>query len=183
MRVRLGLVACLLALGLASCAPPPGAYYAYPAWGFRAWFPAPPKVTDTPAAADGSSAHEFVVESVHDGRDFGVAVTDATGSTKDIDALADVLIPMLTKGFDAEAGTRAYVATGDGALGREVLLSKNGQPYMDVRMFLINDKLYQVTALSNFGMDDPALKDFMISFHITGGQPSAANAAANAATP
>jgi hypothetical protein len=182
MRFRPGFAAGLMALGLASCAPAPMRDYAYPVWGFSASYPAPPKLTDTPAAADGSSARTFVAETVSGGRDFGVSVNDATGSTKDIDALTDALIPMMTKGFDAVAGAKAYAATAEGALGREVLFSKNGRPYMDVRMFLANDRFYVVTASSNFGMDDPALKAFMASFRITGAEPSAANTASNAAT-
>jgi hypothetical protein len=183
MRVRSGLVAGFTALGLASCTATPLKDYGYPIWGFRASYPAPPKITDTPAAADGSSAHTFVAEAVTGGRDFGVSVNDASGSTKDVDALSDVLIPMMTKGFDAVAGTKSYVATADGVLGREVLFRKNGRPYIDVRMFLANDKLYVVTASSDFGMDDPALKAFLISFRITRAEPSTANAAANASAP
>jgi hypothetical protein len=179
MRVRPGLVAGFMALSLASCTQAPMKDYAYPAWGFRASYPAPPKITDTPAAADGSSARTFVAATVTGGRDFGVSVNDASGSTTDIDALTDVLIPMMSKGFDAVAGTRAYVATADGVLGREVVFSKNGRPYIDVRMFLANDKFYAVTASSDLGLDDPALKDFIISFHITG-KPSAADPVANA---
>jgi hypothetical protein len=167
MRARAGLVAGLMALGAASCAPATKDY-AYPAWGFTASFLAPPETTDTPAASDGSTARTFVAETKTGDRDFGVSVNDASGSTKDIDALTDVMIPMINKRFQTTSGAETYVATADGALGREVIFSKDGQPYMDVRLFLADNKFYQVTALSSHGLDDPALKDFMISFHITG---------------
>ena len=47
-----------------ACTPvPPLKEYAYPSWGFAVSFRGPPKVTDSPAASDGSTVHTLLVES------------------------------------------------------------------------------------------------------------------------
>ena len=54
----------------------------YPAWGFAASFPGPPKETDHPASDDGAKAHTVLVETVTGGHDFIVTVSDASRAVR-----------------------------------------------------------------------------------------------------
>jgi hypothetical protein len=179
MRVPAALAAALLAI-LAACAPPHTQTYDNAAWGFRADFEEPPVVREAPATPDGTHPRNFLAESTANGRDLAVSVTDASLTKKDIDELSTEAEPMIAKSMGGDPGPKAYVATAEGTLGREFAIMKNGSPMMMVRVFLANGRYYQIGAKSVLGVDDPAAKAFLDSFHITGAAAAAANGASNA---
>jgi hypothetical protein len=181
--VSVALAAFLL---LAACNPlrPPTKEYTYPAWGFRASFPSAPEETPKPGTADGSQPNADLIEATAGGRDFAVWVADVSKTNMSIDDLASNAADHVSKGLGADVGVRTYTATGDGVDGREFQLTKDGKWVVTMRVFLAGGKFYEVIAKSALGKDDPALKDFLISFHTLGGAPAATNApATNAPAP
>jgi hypothetical protein len=182
MRVSL-IVAAFATLSLGACkpAPPSLKHYDYPALGFSISLPAPPKVTDEPAGADGSP-HMVTVEADDGIRNDAVSITDAPDPQKDIDSLTKAAADAMAKGLDAEPGMPTYAATAEGVDGREFVLSKGGRPGAKVRLFLAGGRFYVLAAKSSAGVDDPAVDDFLTSFHVIAAKPPAPNApAANAA--
>jgi hypothetical protein len=173
-----GLVA-LAAVSLAACKPaaPPLKAYAYPAWAFRASFPAPPVETPMPASADGSQPNADLVEATSNGRDFAVWAGDVSRANMSLNELADSASDHVAQGLGAKAGIPAYAATADRVDGFEYHLTKDGKWLVTMDVFLAGGRLYEVIAKSTLGQDDPAVKDFLISFHTLGGAPEASNAA------
>jgi hypothetical protein len=178
MRTPAFAVAVILATSvLAACKPAqaPTKAYAYPAWGFEASFPAPPKETDTPA--EGDNPHAFLTEYQDGSHDFLVWTADVSQKQPDIDQMADAASSILAQQTGSVAGVKAYTATGDGVDGREVSFTKDGRTVATLRFFLVGGRLYQVAARSILGGDDPAVKDFLSSFHTLGGAPAEGSAA------
>ena len=173
------------ASALAACKPaPPFKEYAYPAWGFAARFWAPPQATETPAAP--GQPHGLMLESKQAGRDFVVSVGEGVRPDVTIDVIAPVYARRAAKAMEVDVGPQTYAATGQGVLGREYALMKNGKPYATIRAFLANGRFYEVAAQSVLGPDDPAVKDFLDTFRITAASPatpppSATKAPANTA--
>jgi len=165
--VRMVMLTALLSAAW-GCAPAPAPKeYAYPSWGFAVSFRGPPKETDSPAAADGTTVHTLLVESNRAGRDDLVNVIDGSRSTKPEDqALADA--PATLAG--ALGGTielLTYAASG-GAMGREFRLNRPGRPAARVRIFVANKHLYEIIAQSKLGPDDPESARFLASFRLLG---------------
>jgi hypothetical protein len=162
--IRLLFVAGLVALS--DCTPPPALKeYAYPAWAFAASFRAPPTQTDTPAAADGTTAHTFLIESVLAGRDNLVNVIDGSNSTKSDDQALSDAPGVLATAVSGTLGPISYVATG-AVVGREFLINRQGKPASRVRVFVSNKHLYEVISQSSLGPDDPETTAFLDSFRL-----------------
>ncbi len=143
--------------------------YAYPDWGFKVSFEAPPQVTNKPETAQ--EPRSLVLETDTGGRDFAVDANDAPNVT-DIDQLTDAAIPfMLQDVKGGQVGTRTYVATFEGLMGRQLDITAPGQPTIRVRIFLAGGRAYTLVAKSAFGAEDPAVSDFLYSFHVLPGTP------------
>jgi hypothetical protein len=169
---------CLAALALAACKfAPPTKPYAYPAWGFEVSFPAAPVETKQPAAPNGATPNADRVESSADGRHFAVWAADVSKTGMSLDDLAKAASGFIAKQMRASAGVPTYVATGDGVMGREYHLTQGGKWQATMRVFLVGGRFYEVIGKSTLGEDDPAVKDFLVSFHTLGGPPVAGNAA------
>jgi hypothetical protein len=176
----------LASASLAACKPAvaPTKEYAYPAWGFKASFPAQPKETDTPVQGD--KPHGFLAEYQDGSHDFAVLTVDTSRPPTDLDEMADAAAGFLAQSSGSVAGVKAYAATSDGVDGREVALTKGGRTIATLRFFVAGGRFYQVAARSILGGDDPAVKDFLFSFHALSGAPEAGdnalatNAVANA---
>jgi len=166
MRVLLILAATLAAVCLGACkAPPPATKeYAYPAWGFRISFQSPPKVTDAPAQPDGTP-RSFNAEADGGGRDFAINANDAPDNGKTIDALADSAAELIAKELKAETTIKTYAATTEGVMGRQFDVTDGGRPVARVRVFLAGGRFYVLAAKSAYGLEDPAVDDFLYSFH------------------
>ena len=147
--------------------------YVYPAWGFKASFPAPPKETDTPA--QGANSHAFHVEYLDDAHDFAVGTADTSRSPTELDEMADAAAGALAQASGSVAGIKAYDATGEGVDGRKVELTKDGKTIATLRYFVAGGRFYEVLARSARGGDDPAVTGFLDSFHIVGGAPAPNN--------
>jgi hypothetical protein len=175
MRGVLIFVVGLAGLALAACAPPaPMKSYDFPALGFSAAFPDQPTVTYAPAAAD--SGHQVSVGAEGGGRDFAVSIADADPS-RDIDDLTDAAAAAMAKGIGGEASDKAYCATPEGLLGRELILSRHGEPFADVRLYKVDARFYIMVAKSVFGPKDSEVQDFLTSFHaLKAGGGAATNA-------
>ncbi len=176
-----------------SCAPPMTAYD-YPKYGFAADFPAPPKMTDTTDPR--TDRHTTVFDARSLGRDFAVTVTDVDPPRPfhhlDIDQLADDASRATAKAVGGEVTYRSYAATAEGILGRELVVSKGGRRAVRARYYLSGARLYVLTAKSSMGLspvteqtsdmvdpstesgsdNDPAVKVFLTSFHVTAPAPS-----------
>jgi hypothetical protein len=153
--------------------------YDYPAWGFRISFASPPEVEDKAALPDGTP-HSFTADLDSGVRDFAIEANDAPG-TRDIDQLVDAMIPLMLKGIPkGEVTSHTYAATIEGLMGRQLDISVGGKPIYRVHVFLAGGRLYTIVAKSALGVDDPAVDQFLYSFHTLPGAP-AANAAANTA--
>src|SRR5476651_1777432 len=95
-----------------ACTPaPPLKEYAYPSWGFAVSLRAVPKVTDTPAASDGSTIHTLLVESSLAGRDNLVNVIDGSGSAKYEDQALSDAPATLAGSVGGTLGPITYAAT------------------------------------------------------------------------
>ncbi len=178
------LVLVLTALALAACNAPPMKEYPYPAWGFVAWFWAPPEVSETPAAP--GRPHSLLLESKQAGRDFMVSVREGVRPGVDIDQIGPDYARIAAQGTGGEVGPETYASTGEGVLGREYAITKNGKTIVTIRAYVANGRFYEIAAQSVLGPDDPAAKDFLDLFRITAAPsavpPPPANAApANAA--
>ena len=178
MRAPAFAVAIVLALmALTACQPAeaPTKEYAYPAWGFKASFPAPPKETDTPAQGD--NPHAFQVEYLDNAHHFAVSAVETARSPSDLDEMTDAMAGSLAQSSGSVAGVKAYDATAEGVDGRKVELTKDRRTIATLRFFVTGGKFYQVLARSVLGGDDPAVTRFLDSFHFLGGAPAANNAA------
>jgi hypothetical protein len=146
--------------------------YAYPNYGFTADFPSPPTVEDTTNPQNG--AHITVLGSQSLGRDFAISVTEVDPA-RDIDELVDGASQAMAKGVGGEVTYRTTCATAEGALGRELVISKNGRRAVRARYYLSGARFYILTAESALSVpnaesgpdDDPAVKAFLTSFHVT----------------
>jgi hypothetical protein len=167
LRTILTAAALLATLALAACKPPMKPYD-YPQFGFRASFPSPPKITDRPGWPDGSEVHADIVESSGGGRDFAVWVGDVSRANLSIDELTDGAAKHVADGLGGEPGVRTYVATSEGVMGREVPIKKQGAIFVNMRVFLAGGRFYEVVGNSSMGPDDPAVRAFLDSFHVTG---------------
>jgi hypothetical protein len=169
----------------AACAPPPMTTYDYPKYGFTADFQAPPKVTDTINAQSG--AHVIVLDAKSFGRDFAITVTDVDPK-RDIDALVDDASEAVAKAGGGAATYRTTVATAEGALGREMVFSKDGRCEARVRFYRSGPRFYVLTAkgmglspVTDPGDVDPcigapsdsdrAVTAFLTSFHLADAAP------------
>jgi hypothetical protein len=167
----------LAALALAACKfAPPTKPYAYPAWGFDVSFPAAPVETKLPGAPNGATPSADRVEASADGRHFAVWAADVSRTGMALDDLAKAASGFIAKQMKATAGAPAYVATSDGVLGREYQLTSGGKWRATLRVFLAGGRFYEVIGSSPLGQDDPAVKDFLISFHTLGAPAAAGNA-------
>jgi hypothetical protein len=160
----------LVAFAATACNAPPMKEYVYPAWGFAVSFWAPPEATETPAAP--GRPHGLELESKEAGRDFLVSVGEGVRPGITIDEMGPAYARKAALAMGAEVGPEVYASTGQGVLGREYLIKKNGQPYFTIRAFLANGRFYEIGAQSVLGTDDPAVKDFLDSFRITAAPPA-----------
>jgi hypothetical protein len=80
-----------------------------------------------------------------------------------------------------EVGPETYASTGEGVLGREYAITKDGKPYATIRAFLANGRFYEIGAQSPLGPDDPAVKGFLDTFRITAAPPAVPPPPANGA--
>ena len=77
----------------------------------------------------------------------------------------------VAKSLGGEVSKTTYFATtGDAGqvMGREVQITKDGKPAMLMRVFFTNGRIYQAAGTSPIGFDDPTVKTFLDSFHLTG---------------
>ena len=166
MRMRGPVLALGAFMWLAASAAAEAKEYRYPAWGFAVSFRTPPKQTDTPASANGSTARTMLLESIDAGRDQLVNVIDGSASTKsDEQALADAP-GTLARSVSGVIGPMTYVATTGGVVGREFRLARPGQPAARVRVFVAGKKLYEIISQSTLGPDDPSVTQFLNSFRL-----------------
>jgi hypothetical protein len=189
MRALPAAAVVLTALVLSACRPAhlPVKEYVYPAWGFKASFQTAPVTKDEPGA--GSSPHNFLAEAHTHDYDFVVTAFDAPDGRPDLDTFADGVGPSLAKAMGGEAQVKTYVATFENLMGRQIQIDKDGKPFATMRVFQTGGRLYEVLAVSNLGPSDPAVDDFLYSFHaidpsgaVTNGIAPAAPAA-NAPSP
>jgi hypothetical protein len=166
---------------VASCGLAPSmTTYAYPKYGFSVDFPAAPTVDDTTDPQSG--VHLTALDSQSLGRDFAITITKADPA-RDIDELVDGASQAMAKGVGGEVTYRTTCATAEGALGRELVISKNGRRAVRARYYLSGARFYILTAESavavpvakstdldpNAGSgtdDDPAVTHFLTSFHV-----------------
>jgi hypothetical protein len=172
MRRLAALAVFCAVLAAVACSVPPPKEYDYPAWGFRISLRTPPKVTEEAASA--SMPHNLLVEADAAGRDFVVSAGEMAGSTKNLDDLAHAAPPLIAQKLGGEIGPMTYTATAEGVVGREIAITKDGHPAATLRLFLSNGRFYEVAAQSVLGADDPEVKDFLDSFHITAAAPATA---------
>jgi len=159
------LAICAAALALAGCGGHPirTKEYVYPAWGFKASFNVPPETKDTPAAADGTP-HSFLAEAHTPNHDFVVTAFDAAPG-HDLDSFGDSASASLAKAMGGVVQGQTYVATFEDLMGREYRIDKAGKPFATLRVFNVGDRFYEVLAVSIYGPSDPAVSDFLYSFH------------------
>jgi hypothetical protein len=164
----------LTALVLAGCKPaaPPTKEYAYPVWGFKISLPGAPAETKQPGAPNASTPSADRVEASADGRHFAVWAADVSKTGMSLDDLAKAASGFIAKQMGATASVPAYAATSDGVMGREYQLMSGGKWRATLRVFLAGGRFYEVIGSSTSGQDDPALKDFLSSFHTTGAAPA-----------
>ncbi|MDR3511684.1 MAG: hypothetical protein P4L73_08625 [Caulobacteraceae bacterium] len=167
MRVILSASALIAVLAVSACSLPPWKEYPYPAWGFAASFRVPPKVTETPASADGATPHNIVVEAVQGGRRLVVAATDASTSTKSDDQLLSQVPQAMAESQGGKVGTVTYVAIGK-VVGREAMIELPDKTTQRVRVFVAGKKLYQLAAQSPLGPQDSEVVQFLDSVRLTG---------------
>jgi hypothetical protein len=161
------------ALALAACKPaPPFKEYVYPAWGFAARFWGPPEVVEAPPGP--GKPHGLQLESKEGGRDFVVTVMEGVRPGVSIDEIGPSYARQAAQALGAELGPETYASTGEGVLGREYAITKNGKPYVTMRAFLANGRFYEIGAQSPLGPDDPAVKTFLDTFRITKAPPAVA---------
>jgi hypothetical protein len=179
MRPASGLALGVAMVCLAACSRPTS-LYDYPAWGFAAGFPSAPKLTETPASADGATPHSLLVESEDAGDDLAVFVIDGAKSGKSLDEFTDAAAPLLAQAAHGDLQGKSYVATvqtQNQAMGREVTITRNGHPILFVRIYQVGGRFYEVSGESALlGQDDPTVKDFLDSFVILPGAAAATNA-------
>lgn len=179
----LNLAAVIAAASLvASCGlTPPMTTYAYPKYGFSVDFPAAPTVDDTTNPQTG--VHITALDSQSLGRDFAITVTEVD-PTRDIDELVDAASQPMAQAVGGEVTYRTPCATAEGALGRELVISKNGHRAVRARYYLSGARFYILTAESAAGLnpvaestdadpsadspkdEDPAVTAFLTSFHL-----------------
>jgi hypothetical protein len=156
--------------------------YDYPDLGFSADFPSPPTVK---AATDPrNGARTTVIDSRSFGRDFAVTITQVDPK-RDIDELVEEASQSTIKIVGGEVTYRTYAATAEGALGRELVISKDGRRTVRARYYRSGDRFYILTAKSSMGLnptaestgedpagasgtdEDPGVTAFLTSFHVT----------------
>jgi hypothetical protein len=148
------------------CTPaPPLKEYVYPAWNFAVSFRGAPTVTDSPAAADGSTVHTLLVEAAVAGRDNLVNVIDGSGSTKSEEQALSDAPATLASAMGGTNGPITYAATGQ-TIGREFLLNRPGKPKARVQIFVAKKHLYELIAQSDRGPTDPETSNFLASFRL-----------------
>ncbi len=165
--IRTAVLTVAMAAAWACTPAPPLKEYAYPAWGFAVSLRGPPKVTDMPAAADGSTVHTLLVEASVAGRDNLVNVIDGSGSTKSEDQALSDAPATLASAVSGAIGPITYATTGQ-TIGREFLLSRQGRPPARVQIFVANKHLYELIAQSDRGPTDPETTNFLASFRLLG---------------
>lgn len=160
------IVMCACVAALVACqTPPPAKEYVYPAWGFAVSFRVPPKVTDIPASADGSSPHSFLVEHSTEGRDELVNVVDGSNSPKSEQQALDDAPANLARLVKGTLGPLTYAATGK-VIGREFLLTRSDKTVAKARVFVFHKHLFEIIAVSGLGPDDPESERFLDSFRL-----------------
>lgn len=168
MRIVRTVVLSVAMVAVWACTPAaPLKEYTYPTWGFAVSFRGPPTVTDTPAAADGSTVHTLTVEASVGGRDNLVNVIDGSGSTKSEDQALSDAPATLASSVGGTLGPITYAATGQ-TIGREFLLNRQGKPPARVQIFVANKHLYELIAASDRGSTDPETSNFLASFRLLG---------------
>jgi hypothetical protein len=157
----------LLALGLlAACAPPARMQpYDYPALGFSVSFPAPPSRTDVPATS--SQTAEVLIGAESGPRDFAVSIAEVADPSRDLDSLDEDAAARMAKAMGGEASNLTYAATPEGLLGRELVIKRSDKAVAKIRLYVAGGRFYILVAKSALGVDDPAVDDFLTSFHAT----------------
>jgi ABC-type amino acid transport substrate-binding protein len=167
----LALISLGAALALAACKPAPAMKeYTYPAWGFAVSFWAPPQVVEAPPGS--GRPHMLMLESKQAGRVFALSAREGVRPGVDIDQIGPDLARQAAQAMGGELGVMSYTSTGQGVLGREFAITKDGKPLATVRSYLANGRFYEIAAQSVLGQDDPAVKDFLDSFQITAAPPA-----------
>jgi hypothetical protein len=166
MRAITSVMLTTLLFALTACSVPPLKTYAYPAWNFSISLRAAPTVTQQPGSTTGGPAGGIKVESNAAGRDFLVTVADGSASGKSDDEILSQFPQFLAQGGTLTSQT--YVATG-AVTGREVLIDKPGKETQRVRIFVLHQRLYEISAQSSLGPQDPEVTTFLDSFQLTGG--------------
>jgi hypothetical protein len=171
----------LAALAFTGCKPaaPPTKAYAYPAWGFKVSFPAAPVELKQPGSPNGSAPNADRVESIAGGHHFAVWAADVSRTGMSLDDLAKAASGYIAKQMKATASVPTYAATGDGVMGRQYQLTSDGKWRATLRVFLAGGRFYEVIGSSTAGQDDPALTDFLASFHTIGVASTATNGASS----
>jgi hypothetical protein len=176
---RCWTIVAILALALVgACIPHPQmTAYDYPALGFSVSFPAPPDRNDVPGSENQPAMTTIGAKT--DLRDFAVTVSEVADPSRSLDSLADEATARMAKALGGES-SMTYAATPEGLLGREVAVDRDGKRLAKIRIYLAGGRLYILVAESSLGEADPAVDDYLTSFHATAAAPTNA-APANAA--
>jgi hypothetical protein len=153
--------------------------YTYPKYGFSVDLPAAPTVEETTDPQSGVRLTALDSQSL--GRDFAITFT-AADPARDIDELVDRASQAMARMVGGEVTYRTTCATAEGALGRELVISKNGRRAVRARYYLSGARFYILTAESAVAVplarptdvdpngpgtdDDPAVTHFLTSFHV-----------------
>ena len=177
----LNLAAVIASASLVASCGLPMTTYPYPKYGFTVDFPSAPKMKDRINPQNG--AHITVLESRRLGRDFEITFTDVP--PRDIDALVDDMSRAMVRTVGGQVTYRTECATPEGVFGRELVFSKGGRRAVRARFYLSGARFYMLTAKSVAGLnptpeeesvdpatesgkdEDPAVTDFLSSFHLT----------------
>jgi hypothetical protein len=162
--MRAILAAAGVCLTLAACAPPQAKEYDYPAWGFGVSFQAPPKETDTPASADGSTPRKMVLESNAYGLDFAIQAMDISQVSVIPDQVISNALENEAANLNGTMASQNDVSTA-GNPGIQGTINRTGQPPMVMRAYVIGSTLYTLAIVSARGASDPAVQAYLNSFH------------------
>ncbi len=162
-RLAIALAGVAVAAMAACSQPPKPTAYSNAEWGFGVTFPGPPKVTETQASA--TQTHNLLAVASVGGRADAVQAIDASSTT---DMPSDILArapAQIASSQDLDVGSTTPSPLGD-VNGLEVRFDKDGDPVMLMRLFIINQKLYEVSATLPNKKVDAQAQAFLSSFHL-----------------
>jgi hypothetical protein len=166
MRNTLIVGALAFALVLTGCSKPKvWKEYSYPTWGFAASFQGAPQTSDTPAAQ--GQPHSFEATTQNDDMTLIALAADNSASKKKPDDQMDEIAHNMAAGVNGSLAGIKPITLGN-VPGREFIINVDRQPNQRVRVFIANDKIYQVVAVSSKGTDDPNSLKFLDSFRLGG---------------